>query len=245
MGPAVPALRGKHLSPGPRMWPLGSQVASTQTTGMLGPFAAVPETSGAGKARSKPCPRDHLCPRGEVRVPGSCGVCRFLPRIRSWQVKLRKTPASEDCELPSGTQEPCAGDLGLKPLGARRASTVTAGQKLPHWCLPLPVLHLPSSPCSPKGCTCSLPCLWGQGLLGLSLSKNHRADGWRSLPESSLCSLWSCGCHTLGVARECSWWKRFNIEQTFPKEGRRGSSAVVSMPAAPSGSQFVSPVLHF
>lgn len=61
----------------------------------------------------------------EVRVPGSCGVCRFLPRIRSWQVKLRKTPASEDCELPSGTQEPCAGDLGLKPLGARRASRLS------------------------------------------------------------------------------------------------------------------------
>lgn len=95
LGPAVPALHGKHLSRGPQMRPLGSQVASTQT-GMLGPFAAAPGTSGAGKTCSKPCPRDHLCPGGEVRAPGSCGVCRFLPGIRSWQVELRKTPASED-----------------------------------------------------------------------------------------------------------------------------------------------------
>lgn len=132
------------------MWPLGSQVASTQTTGMLGPFAAVPETSGAGKARSKPCPRDHLCPGGEVRVPGSCGVCRFLPRIRSWQVKLRKTPASEDCKLPSGTQEPCAGDLGLKPLGAQKLPDCHSRSKTPPLVLAAPCSALTQQPLQPQ-----------------------------------------------------------------------------------------------
>lgn len=132
------------------------------------------------------------------------GVCWFLPRIRSWQVELRKTPASEDCKLPSGTQEPCAGDLGLKPLGARKLPDCHSRSKTPPLVLAAPRSALTQQPLQPQRMHL-LPVLHSTALpLGERAPRTiplqiHRADGWRSLPESGFCS-----CGPVGVT--CWVW---------------------------------------